>query len=114
MHDELALLVARWLAAGHTSADVHGHVLRGLPGAGTPVHRPGGLVRYLLRHVPPLRVAAPPTGPPAGPPRLSPRLEGAQECAGRHTQPMLFRPVVEWQTLCPECAGAQQGASQSC
>ncbi|MFI6420251.1 hypothetical protein ACIBG6_22975 [Streptomyces sp. NPDC050842] len=98
MRDELALLVGRWLAAGHTSADVHEHVLRGLPGAGTPVHRPGGLVRYLLRHVPPLRVT-----PPAGPPRLSPRLEGAQECAGRHTQPMLFRPVAD-ETLCPECA----------
>ncbi|WP_329621976.1 hypothetical protein OG357_17125 [Streptomyces sp. NBC_01255] len=100
MRDELTQLTAHWLAAGHTSADVHEHILRGLPGAGTPVHRPGGLVRYLLRHVPPLR----PTPPAAGPPRLSPRLEGAQECAGRHTQPMLFRPVAEDQTLCPECA----------
>ncbi|MFD3665110.1 hypothetical protein ACFWVF_31680 [Streptomyces sp. NPDC058659] len=106
MRDELTRLTARWLAAGHTSTDVHEHVLRGLPGAGTPVHRPGGLVRYLLRHVPPLRAT-----PPAGPPRLSPRLEGAQECAGRHTQPMLFRPVIEGQTLCPECAGARQGAA---
>ncbi|WP_314611918.1 hypothetical protein [Streptomyces stackebrandtii] len=107
MRDELTQLVAHWLAAGHTSADVHQHVLRGLPGAGIPVHRPGGLVRYLLRHVPPLHEA-----PPAGPPRLSPRLEGTQECAGRHTQPMLFRPVAEGQTLCPECAGARQGAPQ--
>ncbi|MGW6396396.1 hypothetical protein ACWFR1_39210, partial [Streptomyces sp. NPDC055103] len=87
----------------------HEHVLRGLPSAGTPVHRPGGLVRYLLRHVPPQRPHEP---PPAGPPRLSPRLEGAQECTGRHTQPMLFRPVVEGQTLCPACAGARQGAPQ--
>ncbi|WP_405856195.1 hypothetical protein OG361_22590 [Streptomyces sp. NBC_00090] len=99
MRDELALLVARWLAAGHTSADVHEHVLRGLPGAGTPVHRPGGLVRYLLRAVPPRAV---PPAPRAG---LSPRLEGAQECAsGLHTQPMLFRPAVAGQTLCPACA----------
>ncbi|MGW3561152.1 hypothetical protein ACWDNT_28120, partial [Streptomyces sp. NPDC000963] len=47
MRDELARLAARWLEAGYTSADVHEHVLCGLPGAGTPVHRPGGLVRYL-------------------------------------------------------------------
>ncbi|QES20167.1 hypothetical protein DEJ46_14505 [Streptomyces venezuelae] len=99
MRDELALLVARWLAAGHTSADVHEHLRLGLPGAGTPVHRPGGLVRYLLKDVPPL---APPPAP-HGPPRLSARLEGAVECSGRHVQPMLFRPVAD-ETLCPDCA----------
>ncbi|MFB7358027.1 hypothetical protein [Streptomyces gardneri] len=99
MRDELTLLVARWLAAGHTSADVHEHLRLGLPGAGTPVRRPGGLVRYLLKDVPPL---APPPAP-QGPPRLSARLEGAVECSGRHVQPMLFRPVAD-ETLCPDCA----------
>ena len=110
MRDELAQLVSHWLAAGHTSADVHEHILRGLPGAGTPVLRPGGLVRYLLRHVPPL---PPLEAPPAGPPRLSPRLEGARECLGeRHTQPMLFRPVAD-ETLCPQCATPPAGSGSS-
>ncbi|MFF7848679.1 hypothetical protein ACFZDF_14000 [Streptomyces sp. NPDC007910] len=101
MRDELARLAARWLDAGHTSADVHEHVLRGLPGAGTPVHRPGGLVRYLLREVPPRALSQP--GPSPSGPRLSSRLEGARECSGDHTQPMLFRPVGD-ETLCGRCA----------
>ncbi|MFF9471910.1 hypothetical protein ACF1E9_04670 [Streptomyces roseolus] len=98
MRDELARLAARWLDSGHTSADVHQHILRGLPGAGTPVHRPGGLVRYLLRDVPPREL--PPPRVPEG--RLSARLEGARECAGDHTQPMLFRPVGD-ETHCAAC-----------
>ncbi|MEF9884507.1 hypothetical protein [Streptomyces sp. P9-A4] len=99
MREELTRLAARWLDAGHTSADVHEHVLRGLPGAGTPVHRPGGLIRYLLRDVPARELPRPaPTGT-----RLSPRLEGAREClSGTHTHPMLFRPVTD-ETLCPDC-----------
>ncbi|MFB7369998.1 hypothetical protein ACFC0D_09180 [Streptomyces sp. NPDC056222] len=98
MRDELAHLTARWLAAGHTSADVHEHVLRGLPGANTPVHRPGGLLRHLLRDVPPLVPAqAVRTGP-----RLSPRLAGTRECEGDHVQPMLFRPLAD-DTHCAAC-----------
>ncbi|MFE3072268.1 hypothetical protein [Streptomyces sp. NPDC059247] len=97
MRDELVRLAARWLDAGHTSADVHEHVLRGLPGTGTPVHRPGGLVRYLLRDVPPLAL------PPQPGSRLSARLEGTRECSGSHIQPMLFRPLAD-ETLCSECA----------
>ncbi|MFI8320806.1 hypothetical protein [Streptomyces sp. NPDC085529] len=110
MRDELARLAARWLDAGHTSADIHEHILRGLPGAGTSVHRPGGLVRYLLRDVPPREL------PPAPGPvhRLSPRLEGARECAGDHVQPMLFRPVGD-ETRCAACtqltAGPPGGAA---
>ncbi|WP_063915176.1 MULTISPECIES: hypothetical protein [unclassified Streptomyces] len=114
MRDELARLAARWLDAGHTSADIHEHVLRGLPGDGTPVHRPGGLVRYLLRDVPPRDVPplevppreVPPleVPPPASEgPRLSARLQGTRECSGDHTQPMLFRPVAD-ETLCALCA----------
>ncbi|MGW4722398.1 hypothetical protein [Streptomyces sp. NPDC004291] len=110
MRDELARLAARWLEAGHTSADVHEHVLRGLPGTGTPVHRPGGLVRYLLREVPPREV---PTPVSEGP-RLSARLAGARECAGEHVQPMLFRPVAD-ETYCRECAaGGGPGTRRGC
>ncbi|MFF6843726.1 hypothetical protein ACFY8X_33945 [Streptomyces tanashiensis] len=97
MRSELARLAARWLDAGHTSGDVHEHVLRGLPGAGTSVHRPGGLVRYLLRDVPPRSLPSVPGI------RLSPRLEGARECAGDHTQTTLFRPVSD-ETHCAQCA----------
>ncbi|MEV6201995.1 hypothetical protein AB0M64_18760 [Streptomyces sp. NPDC051771] len=98
MRDELARLAARWLDDGHTSADVHEHILRGLPGAGTSVHRPGGLVRYLLRDVPPRELP-----PPHVAGRwLSARLEGTRECAGDHTQPMLFRPVGD-ETYCAAC-----------
>ncbi|MFI9207613.1 hypothetical protein ACIGW7_05640 [Streptomyces sp. NPDC053253] len=99
MRDQLARLAARWLDADHTSADIHEHIQRGLPGAGTPVHRPGGLVRYLLRDVPPREL---PTPPPSGT-RLSARLEGTRECTGNHTQPMLFRPLAD-ETLCAGCA----------
>ncbi|MFG2896960.1 hypothetical protein ACGFZH_07815 [Streptomyces zaomyceticus] len=103
MREELTRLAARWLAAGHTSADVHEHVLRGLPGAGTPVHRPGGLVRYLLREVPPRTLPRPEPSRPSPAPRLSSRLEGTRECAsGAHTQPMLFRPVAD-EALCADC-----------
>ncbi|MFH8628157.1 hypothetical protein ACH4A8_40795 [Streptomyces vietnamensis] len=98
MRDELAHLAARWLDAGHTSTDVHEHILRGLPGASTPVHRPGGLVRYLLRDVPRREL---PSLVSSGP-RISARLEGARECAGRHTQTTLFRPVGD-ETHCSSC-----------
>ncbi|MER5205953.1 hypothetical protein [Streptomyces sp. NPDC002825] len=98
MRDELAHLAARWLDAGHSSTDVHEHILRGLPGAGTPVHRPGGLVRYLLRDVPRREL---PSLVSAGP-RISARLEGTRECAGVHTQPMLFRPIGD-ETHCAAC-----------
>ncbi|MET9951125.1 hypothetical protein ABZ135_06170 [Streptomyces sp. NPDC006339] len=103
MRDELAGLAARWLAAGHSAADIHAHLLRGLPGGGTPVHRPGGLVRYLLREVPP---PAPPEAVTPGPrtgPRLSARLDGVRECEGEHLQATLFRPVGD-ETLCARCA----------
>ncbi|MER6097112.1 hypothetical protein ABT154_14900 [Streptomyces sp. NPDC001728] len=106
MRDELARLAARWLDTGHSSTDVHEHILRGLPGSTTPVHRPGGLVRYLLRDVPPRSL--PPHPAPSSGNRLSPRLEGARECAGDHTQPMLFRPLGG-ETHCAECALTSHG-----
>lgn len=49
MHDELARLISRWLAAGHAPTAIRTHILRGLPDDGTPVRRPGG-------PVPPCRV----------------------------------------------------------
>ncbi|WP_017237097.1 hypothetical protein [Streptomyces sp. SS] len=98
MRDELTRLAACWLDAGHTPTDVHEHVLRGLPGAGTSVHRPGGLVRYLLRDVPPLQ----PSPSPSPQPLLSARLHGTRECSGDHIQPMLFRPLAD-ETLCSAC-----------
>ncbi|MFC7918574.1 hypothetical protein [Streptomyces cinereoruber] len=115
MRDELARLAARWLDAGHTSADIHEHLLRGLPGDGTPVHRPGGLVRYLLRDVPP-REVPPREVPPPVPegPRLSARLQGTRECSGDHIQPMLFRPVAD-EAYCRECtAGDGPGTRRGC
>ncbi|MFE1499863.1 hypothetical protein ACFW89_32850 [Streptomyces albidoflavus] len=102
MHDELTHLATRWLDAGHTPTDIHQHILRGLPGTGTPVHRPGGLLRYLLRDVPPLAPSSPPSPPSPPTHRLSARLHGTRECTGHHTQPMLFRPIAD-ETLCAAC-----------
>ncbi|MFF9148816.1 hypothetical protein ACF1BN_28570 [Streptomyces sp. NPDC014861] len=107
MRDELARLAARWLEAGHTPADVCAHIRSGLPKDGTPVLRPGGLVRYLLREVPelvppPLPGPVPP--PPSPAPPVSTRLAGMRECEGRHDQAYLFRPVGD-EDLCPRCAG---------
>ncbi|RZU17119.1 hypothetical protein [Streptomyces sp. BK239] len=110
MHAELTRLTARWLEAGHPPSAVRIHILRGLPDDTTPVHRPGGLLRHLLREVPPVPEPTPPRPAPdplpptpAAGPRLSARLTGAVECQGPHTQPMLFRPTAG-ETLCPRCA----------
>lgn len=113
MHAELTDLTARWLAAGHPPTAVRLHILHGLPDDGSPVHRPGGLLRYLLRDVPPVPTGTGPapeaTPPPGGAspeqllePRLSPRLAGTRECAGDHTQPTLFRPIAD-EALCRDC-----------
>lgn len=111
MHSELTHLTARWLAAGHTPTAIRTHILRALPDDGTLVHRPGGLLRHLLRELPPVpeptpQAPAPDSPPPTGPsgPRLSSRLTGTRECAGHHVQPMLFRPLAD-ETLCPRCTG---------
>ncbi|MEU6481694.1 hypothetical protein ABZ858_33415 [Streptomyces sp. NPDC047017] len=105
MYGELAQLTDRWLAAGHTPAAIRTHILRGLPDDGTPVRRPGGLLRHLLREVPPPPPARRPEPPPApgAAPRLSARLAGTRECEGDHVQPCLFRPAGA-ERLCPSCA----------
>lgn len=120
MYDELARLVSAWLAAGHTPVGIRTHILRGLPDDGTPVHRPGGLLRYLLRDVPP----APGPGtapadehPASAPARRSNRLAALRECEGDHVQATLFRPVGD-ETLCRRCLnsppsdGSQEAAPQ--
>lgn len=114
MHAELAGLTARWLAAGHPPAAVRLHILRGLPDDGSPVHRPGGLLRYLLRDVPPpesqpsvdgTRQPVPDHERPASP-RLSARIASLRECEGDHVQATLFRPFGD-ERLCPGCADAR-------
>ncbi|MHB9860887.1 hypothetical protein [Streptomyces sp. YIM S03343] len=107
MHAELTRLTADWLAAGHPPTSIRTHILRGLPDNGTPVHHPGGLLRHLLRDVPPAPepdpepASTPPSAPPPGG-RLSARLTGTRECEGHHDQATLFRPTGE-EVLCPEC-----------
>ncbi|MFM9628523.1 MULTISPECIES: hypothetical protein [Streptomyces] len=117
MYPELAHLTARWLEAGHPPTAIRTHILRGLPDDAV-VRRPGGLLRHLLRDVPPAPVSASPTrtqdaweatgAPDASPapfsagPRLSARLTGTRECEGRHLQTRLFRPIDK-ESLCPEC-----------
>ncbi|WP_437107576.1 hypothetical protein [Streptomyces sp. enrichment culture] len=115
MHDELARLVSRWLAAGHTPAAVRLHVLRGLPDDGTPVHRPGGLLRYLLRDVPPVTApagSAPASGQPA-PTRPYSRLTTLRECEGDHVQATLFRPTGD-ETLCRRCLNSPSPGASRC
>ncbi|MEV0118124.1 hypothetical protein AB0H77_33605 [Streptomyces sp. NPDC050844] len=89
---ELAALAAQWLAVGHTADSVREEITRQLPGRGTAVHHPGGLVRYVLREAPPLDVLPPP----------APRVARMVECAGVHTQPRLFRPAAG-EGLCGDC-----------
>ncbi|MGM9379826.1 hypothetical protein [Streptomyces antibioticus] len=101
MHDELARLVARWFAADHTPATIRLHILRGLPDDGTPVHRPGGLLRHLLRDAPPAPEPAPAAQQhfPVG---MSNRLAALRECEGTHVQATLFKPTGN-ETHCRRC-----------
>lgn len=105
---QLAALAAQWLDCGHTAADVREHVRRALPGRGQPIHRPGGLVRYVLREVPPLApvVAAPVTAAPQ-----LPRIAQMRECEGRHTQPRLFLPVAD-ERLCRACRSGRAATGE--
>ncbi|MFH8928597.1 hypothetical protein ACH4D4_16230 [Streptomyces pristinaespiralis] len=92
MVPELAALAAQWLRLGHTPGDVRETVRQALPGPSQPIHRPGGLLRHLLRD-------APPAPAPPEPPRVS-RM---RECAGdRHPQPLLFEPMGD-EELCRDC-----------
>ncbi|WP_415948119.1 hypothetical protein [Streptomyces sp. KLOTTS4A1] len=99
MTAELTAHVDAWLAAGHTLADVREHIAYGLPSPGRPVFRPGGLLRYLLKDVPPVRA------------HEEPRVAAMRECTGEtHLHPRLFRPVTT-EALCPDCRTAQAADS---
>ncbi|MGW0464002.1 hypothetical protein ACWDX6_01845 [Streptomyces sp. NPDC003027] len=105
MLPELAGLAARWLEAGHSIESLRSGIARCLPARGEPVHRPGGLVRYILRDVPPPRLDPPPAAPPLS------AVASMRECAAdRHVQPMLFRPVGD-ETLCAACRQDQAAGS---
>ncbi|MEU9706555.1 hypothetical protein [Streptomyces sp. NPDC047981] len=105
MVPELAGLAARWLEAGHLADAVQESIARCLPGRGSPIHRPGGLLRYILREVPP--VAPPP------PPLPAPRVTGLRECeSGRHGQAYLFRPLAD-EDRCPTCHPASPTGPRS-
>ncbi|MFJ2898916.1 hypothetical protein ACIO87_28970 [Streptomyces sp. NPDC087218] len=98
MVPQLVALASQWLDLGHTADDVRGRVRRGLPGRERAIHRPGGLLRYLLREPEPV---PPPVAPPATTP--PPRLTAMRECAGpHHMQPMLFTPEGD-EELCGLC-----------
>ncbi|MGW2181222.1 hypothetical protein ACWCXX_24615 [Streptomyces sp. NPDC001732] len=101
MIPQLVALASEWLNLGHTADDVRGEVRRGLPGGGQTIHRPGGLLRYLLREPGPV---TPSLAPPvtASPPRLT----AMRECTGpHHVQPMLFPPQGD-EELCATCRDA--------
>ncbi|MGW5369514.1 hypothetical protein ACWER6_13315 [Streptomyces sp. NPDC004009] len=109
MDAELTDLTARWLAAGHPPSAIRAHILRNLPDGDTRVHRPGGLLRYLLAEVPRLPPASTSPPPRHAPPRipqahsgLSTRLATLRECEGDHVQATLFRPTGE-EPRCPAC-----------
>ncbi|MGH4034322.1 hypothetical protein ACQB60_35990 [Actinomycetota bacterium Odt1-20B] len=104
MFAELSVLAAEWLVRGHTAEGVWREVSRQLPCPGTGIHRPGGLLRYVLRRIPPVAV------PPA--PRPEPRVARMRECAGeRHVQVWLFRPVGD-EELCAECRRERAAESE--
>ncbi|MEU6945861.1 hypothetical protein ABZ957_11620 [Streptomyces sp. NPDC046316] len=99
MLPELTGLTARWLEAGHMAESVRDAIARCLPGRGSPIHRPGGLLRYILREVPPV---APPPPPP--------RVTGLRECeSGLHVQPYLFRPLADED----HCGGCRRPSAAS-
>ncbi|MGW2561692.1 hypothetical protein ACWCXB_21040 [Streptomyces sp. NPDC001514] len=104
---ELAALATQWLHLGHTVDGVRAAIARGLPAAGETIHRPGGLVRYLLRDVPPPEAPEAPEAPPE-----PPRVALMRECVGSHTQARLFRPVAG-EDLCPECRQARAEAAEA-
>ncbi|MFF9911857.1 hypothetical protein [Streptomyces sp. NPDC013457] len=99
MLPELTGLAARWLEAGHMADAVRDAVARCLPGRGSPIHRPGGLLRYILREVPPVAPA-----PPA------PRVAALRECeSGLHVQPYLFLPLADED----HCGGCRRPSTAS-
>ena len=103
MLPELAGLAAHWLEGGHSIESVRDEIARSLPGKDTPVHKPGGLLRHILKHVAPVPVPQAPPPPP--------RVAAMRECEGDgHIQPLLFRPLGD-EELCRECRLDQAAAA---
>ncbi|MFF3729605.1 hypothetical protein ACFYXM_04545 [Streptomyces sp. NPDC002476] len=100
MLPQLAALASQWLDMGHTADDVRAEVRRSLPGMDRIIHRPGGLLRYVLCDPGPARTPATRVQPAVS---ASPsRLSLMRECAGAHTQPFLFLPVGD-EECCDSC-----------
>ncbi|WP_329124656.1 hypothetical protein [Streptomyces sp. NBC_01465] len=100
---ELAGLAGEWLGCGHTEGGVREAIRRGMPGREVAVRHPGGLVRYVLREVPPV---------PSADIQLPPRVAQMVECAGDHTQSLLFQPVAD-EDRCGVCRQGQAEAAGS-
>ncbi|MFD9884809.1 hypothetical protein ACFWZT_25470 [Streptomyces alboflavus] len=98
---QLTELAGQWLALGHRPEDVRDEIRRGLPGRHQVIHKPGGLVRSLLRD-------------PAPPRPAQPQVAALRECAGPHGSPTLFRPVAG-EDRCGECRRdrAEAGRTES-
>ncbi|WP_335940592.1 hypothetical protein [Streptomyces sp. PTD5-9] len=94
MLPQLVTLVSQWLTLGHTVDDVRAEIGRSLPGRSQAIHRPGGLLRYVLREPRPVPLPAPHRTPP--------RVTRMRECAGAHVQPRLFAPAGD-EELCAAC-----------
>lgn len=95
---QLAVLASAWLEAGHTPGGVRARVQRSLPGPKQPIHKPGGLLRYILSDVPPVPVEEESRRPEP----VQPRIAQLRECEGVHTQARLFRPEGD-EEFCGEC-----------
>ncbi|MGW2080647.1 hypothetical protein ACWCOW_27550 [Streptomyces sp. NPDC001939] len=95
---QLEALASAWLEAGHTPGGIRAHVQRSLPGPKQPIHKPGGLLRYILSDVPP----APAGEESRRPEPVQPRIAQLRECEGVHTQARLFRPEGD-EEFCGEC-----------
>ncbi|MFE9336024.1 hypothetical protein [Streptomyces sp. NPDC007063] len=93
-----APLAARWLERGIGADDIRTALTAGLERARSPL----GALRWRLEHAlpePAPAVAAVPPDPGSTP---LPRVSGMRECAGPHTQPLLFTPVGD-EERCPAC-----------
>ncbi|WP_369206851.1 hypothetical protein [Streptomyces sp. PU-14G] len=87
-----APLAARWLECGLGTDDVRTALTAGLERARSPL----GALRWRLEHTLPEPLATSPTT------QAPPRVSRMRECAGPHTQPLLFTPVGD-EDRCPAC-----------
>lgn len=99
-----APLAARWLECGIGAEEIRTALTAGLEQARSPL----GALRWRLEHALPEPVDTPPakTAP------SSPRVARMRECAGPHTQPLLFTPVGD-EERCPACRTTSAAASSA-